>query len=187
MPRLFGAQTMVLQAILDAQGETPVFVEDPDAARLPRYRSEDIRDWLLTLDQEEYVDLALTERGSAPPSRQRAAWRWDLTALFPRPPPVGPRTIQVPSRTGRERARSSGSAITRPRSPAARRRQRRPRDGGAPGFGQGPLPAQNVVRLTGRRSHFTEGYRSHRDDLRQCSTERCRVRLPSGAWCGRWR
>ena len=28
MPKLFGAQRMVLQAILDAQGETSAFIED---------------------------------------------------------------------------------------------------------------------------------------------------------------
>ena len=33
MPRLFGAQRMVLQAILDAQGETQAFIEDTRSPR----------------------------------------------------------------------------------------------------------------------------------------------------------
>ena len=62
-PRLFGAQRLVLQAILDAQGETSAFIEDARIAQATQIALRDMRDWFLTLDQDEYVDLALTEGG----------------------------------------------------------------------------------------------------------------------------
>src|SRR3974377_1599241 len=63
MARLFGAQRMVLQLVQDAQGDTGSLIE---ARRLPQATKislRDMRDWFLTLDQDEYVDLALTEGG----------------------------------------------------------------------------------------------------------------------------
>src|SRR3954467_12258031 len=63
MPSLFGAQRLVLQAIQDAQGETPNFIEDSRIAQTTQIALRDMRDWLLTLDQDGYVDLALTEGG----------------------------------------------------------------------------------------------------------------------------
>ena len=76
MPKLFGAQRMVLQAILDAQGETPAFIEDTRVAQVTQISLRDMRDWFLTLDQDEYVDLALTESGmKASRSPPKDAWR----------------------------------------------------------------------------------------------------------------
>ena len=66
MARLFGAQRMVLQAILDAQGEAQVFIEDTRICQATRISLRDMRDWFLTLDNDELVDLALTENGLSP-------------------------------------------------------------------------------------------------------------------------
>lgn len=63
MARLFGAQRLVLQAIQDAQGETSAFLEDNRIAQATKISLKDMRDWFLTLEQDEYVDLALTEGG----------------------------------------------------------------------------------------------------------------------------
>jgi hypothetical protein len=63
MPKLFGAQRLVLQAIQDAQGETSAFIEDARVAEATQIEMRDMRDWFLTLDQDGYVDLALTEGG----------------------------------------------------------------------------------------------------------------------------
>jgi len=63
MARLFGAQRMVLQAILDALGEAQAFIEDSRICQATRISLRDMRDWFLTLDNDELVDLALTENG----------------------------------------------------------------------------------------------------------------------------
>ena len=63
MSRLFGAQRMVLQAIHDAQGETIGYIGDDRLVQVTRISLRDMRDWLLTLEQEELIDLALTGDG----------------------------------------------------------------------------------------------------------------------------
>jgi hypothetical protein len=105
MARLFGAQRMVLQAILDAQGETSAFIEDARIAQATRISPVDMRDWFLTLDQEEYVDLALTEGGlkaSVTPRGRLAMGLYRPFPVRPAPSPVEPSRSR--DRTGRERA-----------------------------------------------------------------------------------
>jgi hypothetical protein len=63
MAKLFGAQRMVLHALLEAQGGSQAFIEDSRIAQTTRISLRDMRDWFLTLDNDEYVDLALTESG----------------------------------------------------------------------------------------------------------------------------
>jgi hypothetical protein len=63
MAKLYGAQKMVLQAIMNAQGEASSYIDDSKLARETQIALSDMRNWLLTLDHEEYVDLALTNSG----------------------------------------------------------------------------------------------------------------------------
>ena len=63
MAKLIGAQRMVLQAILDASGNVTSFVEDSRIARTSRIALKDVRDWLETLEGDEYVEIARTEAG----------------------------------------------------------------------------------------------------------------------------
>jgi sulfatase-modifying factor enzyme 1 len=63
MAKLRGAQRMVLQAILDGSGDMLNFVEDSQIARTTRIALKDVRDWLETLEGDEYVEIARTEAG----------------------------------------------------------------------------------------------------------------------------
>ncbi len=54
---------MVLQAILDAQGEPQNYVEDFRIAQSTRIALNDVRHWLETLAFEGYVEVARTEVG----------------------------------------------------------------------------------------------------------------------------
>ena len=106
MAKLYGAQRMVLQAILDAQGDSQVFVEDSRIAGTTNITLRDMRDWLLTLDHEELVDLALTENGL----RASVTSKGRLALGLYRPIPAKPATPSAPepsrsrTKTGRERA-----------------------------------------------------------------------------------
>ena len=55
MAKLIGAQRMVLQAILDAQGETTSYIADTKIAEATQIAIKDVRDWLETLEGNEYV------------------------------------------------------------------------------------------------------------------------------------
>ena len=63
MAKLYGAQKMVLQAIQNAQGETSNYIEDSKLTQATQIAMSDMRNWLLTLDQEEYIDPTLTNNG----------------------------------------------------------------------------------------------------------------------------
>ena len=63
MAKLIGAQRMVLQATLDAQGETTNYIADTKIAEATRIAIKDVRDWLETLEGNEYVSVARTEAG----------------------------------------------------------------------------------------------------------------------------
>ena len=100
MPRLYGAQRMVLQAIQDAQGETSAFIEDAEIAQATQVALRDMRDWFLTLDQDEYVDLALTEDGMRASVMPKGGLALACTARSRRsPPPPEPAGTQ-PDRRG---------------------------------------------------------------------------------------
>jgi hypothetical protein len=105
MARRFGAQRMVLQAILDAQGETHAFIEDRRIAQETKISLRELRDWFLTLDNDELVDLALTENGMS--ASVTAKGRLALGLYRPFSTPTTPSTSEPTrsrSRTGRERA-----------------------------------------------------------------------------------
>src|SRR5271157_2066464 len=63
MAKLIGAQKMVLQAILDAQGETTSYIADTKIAEATQIAIKDVRDWLETLEGNEYINVARTEAG----------------------------------------------------------------------------------------------------------------------------
>ena len=105
MARLYGGQRFVLLAILDAQGDTQGFVEDTRIAQVTRIALKDVRDWFLTLDQDEYVDLALT--GGGLNANITPKGRLALGLYRPFPTPIAPKATEPSrsrSRSGRERA-----------------------------------------------------------------------------------
>src|SRR5271166_4565137 len=105
MARIFGAQRMVLQALLEAQGDTGAFVEDSRIAQATRTSLRDMRDWFLTLDNDELVDLALTENGMSASVTAKGRLTLGLYRPFPTPTkPPTPEPARSRSRTGRERA-----------------------------------------------------------------------------------
>jgi len=63
MAKFYGAQRMVLQAILDAQGDTTNYIEDSRLAQTTRLRLDDLRNWLETLEGDEYINLVRTQDG----------------------------------------------------------------------------------------------------------------------------
>jgi hypothetical protein len=81
------------------------YVEDSRIAQATRIDLRDTRDWLLTLDQDEFVDLALTENGlrATVTARGRLALKLyhPATAAFP-PPSIQP--ARTRTKTGGEKA-----------------------------------------------------------------------------------
>jgi uncharacterized caspase-like protein len=104
MARLYGAQRLVLQAILDAQGDSSAFIEDSRIAQAVQIGLRDTRDWFLTLDQDQYVDLALTERGLNASVTAKGRLTLGLYRPFTTEPAPSPEPARSRSRTGRERA-----------------------------------------------------------------------------------
>jgi Caspase domain len=105
MPKLFGAQRLILQAILDAQGDSSAFIEDTKVAQATKIALRDTRDWLLTLDHDEYVDLALTENGLRAAVTAKGRLALGLFRPFPTqtPAPLG-EPSRARTKTGGERA-----------------------------------------------------------------------------------
>ena len=141
MPRLFGAQRLVLQAILDAQSDTPAFIEDTRVAQAAQIPLRDTRDWFLILDQDEFVDLALTEgglKGECHTSGPAGTW-----PVSPAPDAAYPSdgTGQVPEPDGPGACPGHRHHRLSAADPqAARRRQRRAGDGEVARFGPGSIP-----------------------------------------------
>jgi Caspase domain len=105
MARLYGAQRMVLQAIQDAQGETSAFIEDARITQATQVGLRDMRDWLLTLDQDGYVDLALTDGGLKASVTPQGRLALGLYRPFPTQAACSPpEPARSRGRTGRERA-----------------------------------------------------------------------------------
>ena len=102
MAKLYGAQKMVLQAIQNAQGETSNYIDDTKLTQATQIAMSDMRNWLLTLDQEEYVDLALTNNGLSASIIPKG--RLTLGLFSPLPPTPAPEPSKSRSRTGREKA-----------------------------------------------------------------------------------
>jgi len=102
MAKLYGAQKMVLQAIQNAQGETSNYIEDSKLSQATQIAVSDMRNWLLTLDQEEYIDLTLTNNGLSASITPKG--RLTLGVFSPLPPTPTPEPSKSRTRTGREKA-----------------------------------------------------------------------------------
>ena len=106
-----------------------------------------MRDWLLTLDNDEYVDLALTESGMS--ASVTAKGRLALGLYRPFPTPTTPEPSRSRSKTGRERALVIGISNYPPpisKLPAVANDVREMAT--LLGSDKGQFPAQNVLRLT---------------------------------------
>jgi len=147
MARLFGAQRLVLQEIQDAQGESQSFLEDTRICQATKIALRDMRDWFLTLDNDEYVDLALTESGLS--ASVTAKGRLALGLYRPFPTPTTSEPSRSRSKTGRERALVIGISNYPPpisKLPAVANDVREMAT--LLGSDKGQFPAQNVLRLT---------------------------------------
>ena len=102
MAKLYGAQKMVLQAIQNAQGETSNYIDDSKLTQATQIAMSDMRNWLLTLDQEEYIDLTLTNNGLSASITPKG--RLTLGLFRPLPSTPAPEPSKSRSRTGREKA-----------------------------------------------------------------------------------
>ena len=149
MARLFGAQRLVLQAIHDAQGESQSFIEDTRICQATRISLRDMRDWFLTLDNDQLVDLALTENGMSASVTAKRRLTFGLYRPFPTPTqPSAPEPARSRSKTGRERALIIGISDYPPpipRLPAVANDVREMAT--LLGSDKGQFPAQNVLRL----------------------------------------
>ena len=96
MAKLMGAQRMVLQAILDASADILSFVEDSQIARTTRIALKDVRDWLETLEREEYVEIARTEAGLSASITAKGRLALGQYRSFPSTTP-GPGTSSPPT------------------------------------------------------------------------------------------
>ena len=114
MAKLYGAQKMVLQAIQNAQGETSTYIEDSKLAEATQIAMSDMRNWLLTLDQEEYVDIALTNNGLSASITPKG--RLMLGLFSPLPPTPAPEPSKSRSGQAERKPWSSASATIRPPS-----------------------------------------------------------------------
>ena len=150
MPKIDGGQRWVLQTILDAQGDNPAPIEDTRVAQVTQISLRNTRDWYLTLDQDGYVDLVLTEgglRASVTPKGRLALGLYQPFPTRPTPSESGPARSR--SRTGRERALVIGiSNYPSPirKLPAVANDVREMAT--LLGSDKGQFPAQNVLRLT---------------------------------------
>ncbi|MGA7498026.1 MAG: toll/interleukin-1 receptor domain-containing protein [Isosphaeraceae bacterium] len=63
MPKLWGSQKKVLQAISDLPKDAADSVMDTQIAQATDIAIKDVRDWLETLEEEGYVEVARTEAG----------------------------------------------------------------------------------------------------------------------------
>ena|SRR5271157_6092395 len=63
MTRLYGAQRLVLQTIRDLPQNDADFVTDTQIAESTKIAHNEVRDWIETLENEGYVEVARTEAG----------------------------------------------------------------------------------------------------------------------------
>jgi hypothetical protein len=92
MRRLDGAQRIVLQAIADAQRETSEFIEASQIAVTTGISLADTSDWLLTLEQDEYVNLTRTVAGFGASITSKGRLALSLSRPFGPPTPPRPAT-----------------------------------------------------------------------------------------------
>jgi uncharacterized caspase-like protein len=147
MPRLFGPQRMILQAISDAQGDTGAFVEDLRIALTTKISPKDVRQSFLSLDSGEYLDLALTENGISASLTPLGRLVLGLYTPFPTPSLAEPPRSR--SKTGRERALVIGvSDYSFPIRPLPALANEVRQMAVLLGSEEGQFSAQNVLRLT---------------------------------------
>jgi len=77
---------MVLQAILDAQGDSQVFVEDHRIAETTHIALQDVRHWLETLAGNRYIDVARITAGLSASIRAEGRLALGQFRPFPTPP-----------------------------------------------------------------------------------------------------
>jgi DNA-binding MarR family transcriptional regulator len=87
MARLHGAQRLVLQAIISAQADGTDFVEMARLARDTGIDQTDLNDWLQTLEEEGYIDVARTRAGLSAAVTPKG--RLTLGLFRPISPPAG--------------------------------------------------------------------------------------------------
>jgi pimeloyl-ACP methyl ester carboxylesterase len=87
MARLFGAQRMVLQAVQDSFKDAAGFVTDAQVAQGTGIALKDVRDWIETLEGEDFVEVAQTTAGVT--ASITAKGRIQLSLYEPIPPPHG--------------------------------------------------------------------------------------------------
>src|SRR5262249_19331831 len=63
MLRLEGAERLILQAILSIQGDSGAYTADSRIAQETDLPLEDVRNWLLTLQDKEFVNLVRGKTG----------------------------------------------------------------------------------------------------------------------------
>jgi len=150
MPRIDGGQRWVLQTILDAQGDNPAPIEDTRVHQVTQISLSDTRDWFLTLDQDGYVDLVLTEGGLRASVTPKGRLALGVYRPFPtQPTPSQPEPARSRTRTGRERALVIGISDYPPpitKLPAVANDVREMAI--LLGSDKGQFPAQNVIRLS---------------------------------------
>ncbi len=150
MPRIDGGERWVLQTILDAQGDNTAPIEDTRVHQVTQISLSDTRDWFLTLDQDGYVDLVLTEGGLRASVTPKGRLALGLYRPFPKQPtPSQPEPARSRTRTGRERALVIGISDYPPpitKLPAVANDVREMAT--LLGSDKGQFPAQNVLRLT---------------------------------------
>ena len=87
MAELFGAQRLVLQAILDLPKDSAGFVTDSQIAQSTQIDLDMVRDWIRTLGAAKYVEFARTEAGLS--ALITAEGRLQLGLYQPLTPPQG--------------------------------------------------------------------------------------------------
>ena len=149
MPKLIMGQKLILQAILKAQGESADYIEDTRIAELTDVPLRDVRNYYLTLDQAELVDLALGGAGLKAAINPTGRLALGLFAPFPAAAAPEPIRTRAKARTGREQALVIGISDYQspiPKLPAVANDVREM--AALLGSEKGQFPAQNVLRLT---------------------------------------
>jgi TIR domain len=95
MAKLFGAQRLILQAIDDATMDAAGFVTDAQVAGSTGIDQKDVRDWLQTLDEQEFIEVARLQdgfRAAVTPKGRLALGQY--RPISPEGEAVTPRTAQ---------------------------------------------------------------------------------------------
>ena len=98
MARLSGAQRLVLQAIVDAQADSSDYVDETRLVDDTGIDGTDLKDWLQTLEEEGYIDVARTRAGLR--AAVTAKGRLTLGLFRPASPTSAP-SAATPDRTVR--------------------------------------------------------------------------------------